>query len=77
MYSQADLSIELGQLLDGFAGAIDYARTADWAYKTYLRHVGDIDPGAKELLIRLGTMSMGAEFELPEPELRGLAESSR
>lgn len=77
MYSQKNLSTELEQLLDGFARAIDHARIADWAYKTYLRHVGDIDPSSKDLLIKLGTMSMGPEFELPEVELRAIAESNR
>lgn len=74
MYSQKNLSTELEQLLDGFAGSVDHARIADWAYETYLRQVGDIDPNSKDLLIRLGTMSMGPEFELPEVELRAIAE---
>jgi len=77
MYSQRDFSNELGQLLGHLPGAVDHARIADWAYKTYLRHVGDIEPDVKQLLVKLGTMSMGPEFELPESELRAIVESSR
>lgn len=76
MYSQRDLSTELGRLLGEFPGVVDHAGIADWAYKAYLRHVGDIEPDVKQLLMQLGTMSMVPEFELSEAELRSIVESN-
>lgn len=75
-YSMQKLSGELAVLLANMPGAIDHAKVADWAYAAYSQN-DDLEPDAGKLLLALGAMTMGREFEFSDVELREIAKSNQ
>lgn len=76
-YSPAKFADELEVLLENRVGISSCKDVADWAYKTRLNNISDMDPRVKEWLLQLGAMSMGPEFQLSEGELRKFIEKAR
>lgn len=75
-YSKRKLSAELAALLATMPGAVDYVKVAGWAYNAYVSN-DDLEPEVSKLLVTLGAMDLGPEFEFSELELRQIAEAGR
>jgi len=72
-YSMRKLSAELAALLATMPGAVDYVKVAGWAYNAYVSNE-DLEPEVSKLLVALGAVDLGPEFEFSELELRRMAE---
>ena len=69
-YSRDDFSKDLDKIISDSLGCINCKKIGDWACKTRMHNISDIDTDVDDWLIELGAMSMGSEFELSESELR-------
>ncbi len=45
-------------------------RLARWAYRSYLDHANDLEPGLYEEIMKVATMEEGPEFELSAEEIK-------
>ncbi|SHM50122.1 hypothetical protein SAMN05428972_3825 [Rhodanobacter sp. OK091] len=71
-YTKRELSVELAALLAAMPGAVDYVKVSSWAYSAYVSN-NDLEPEVSKLLVALGAMDLGPEFEFSELELRQIA----
>ena len=70
-YSKADFGLDLqGQLNRGY----DPQRIGEWAHEMYMLHCGKIDADLEEIIVDLFVLEEGPEFEIPESQLKQLAE---
>jgi hypothetical protein len=49
-------------------------RLSQWAYRVYLDHVHNLEPGLKDTIMAVVLMEEGPEFAVSKAELRCLAE---